>query len=198
MTAGMRSRTRQAEESLTDQHTGHQRMVYRKADRELVVTTRPSFEAFYRREYRSVVALAYALSGSRMGAEDLAQEAFIAAHRNWDHVSGYEKPGAWVRRVTSNLAVSAYRKRMAEARAVTRLAWQRQEWLPAPEPEDVRFWNAVRGLPAKQAQAVALFYLEDRPVAEIAAILDCSPATAKVHLHRGRQTLAEKLEDDSV
>jgi len=86
----------------------------------------------------------------------------------------------------------------APATAVTRLAWQRQEWLPAPEPEDVRFWNAVRGLPAKQAQAVALFYLEDRPVSEIALVLDCSPATAKVHLHRGRQTLAQKLGEDPV
>ena len=186
----------QAKEALADQHTSHRRVVDRSAP-EPLVTTR-SFEAFYRQEYRSVVAFAYALSGSRMGAEDLAQEAFIAAHRNWDHVSEYEKPGAWVRRVASNLAISAYRKRMAEVRAVTRLAWQRQEWLPAPEPEDARFWNAVRGLPAKQAQAVALFYLEDRPVAEIALVLDCSPATAKVHLHRGRIALAEKLHGEPV
>jgi len=40
-----------------------------------------AFESFYSREYRKVVALAYALSGSRIGAEDLAQEAFIAALR---------------------------------------------------------------------------------------------------------------------
>ena len=39
-----------------------------------------SFENFYERELRSVVGLAYALSGSRVAAEDLAQEAFLAAH----------------------------------------------------------------------------------------------------------------------
>jgi len=44
------------------------------------------FERFYGREFRSVVGLAYALSGSRAASEDLAQEAFIAAHRNWDKV----------------------------------------------------------------------------------------------------------------
>jgi DNA-directed RNA polymerase specialized sigma24 family protein len=36
----------------------------------------PSFEAFYRQELPSVIGLAYVLSGSRSGAEDLAQEAF--------------------------------------------------------------------------------------------------------------------------
>src|SRR5512132_692396 len=40
------------------------------------------FEHFYLREYRGVVELAYALSGNRAGAEDIAQEAFLRAHRD--------------------------------------------------------------------------------------------------------------------
>jgi DNA-directed RNA polymerase specialized sigma24 family protein len=40
---------------------------------------------------------------------------------------------------------------------------------------------------------VALRYIEDRSVAEIAEILDCALGTAKVHLHRGRLTLARRL-----
>jgi RNA polymerase sigma-70 factor (ECF subfamily) len=58
---------------------------------------------------------------------------------------------------------------------------------------DHEFWDAVRALPARQAQAIALHYLEDRPVAEIAEILGCAPATVKVHLHRGRRALADTL-----
>ncbi len=58
---------------------------------------------------------------------------------------------------------------------------------------DHEFWEAVRALPARQAQAIALHYLEDRPVAEIAEILGCAPATVKVHLHRGRRALADTL-----
>jgi RNA polymerase sigma factor (sigma-70 family) len=76
---------------------------------------------------------------------------------------------------------------------LARIAVHRQEALPELEPEDEEFWNLVRGLPAKQSQAIALFYLEDRSVADIAQILECSPATAKVHLFRGRQNLATKL-----
>ena len=48
------------------------------------------------KDYQAVVGLAYALSGSRWLAEDLAQEAFLAAHRNWPRVSAYDQPGAWV------------------------------------------------------------------------------------------------------
>lgn len=157
-----------------------------------MAATRESFESFYRREFRAVVALAYALSGSRSGAEDLAQEAFLAAHRKWEQIGAYERPEAWVRRVLANKAVSAFRRRAVEAKALARLAGQRQ-LLPELEPETEDFWHHVRALPRQQAQAVALFYVEDRPVAEIAEILGCSVSTAKVHLFRGRQALAEKV-----
>jgi RNA polymerase sigma-70 factor (ECF subfamily) len=158
-----------------------------------IVTLPERFETFYQREFRSVVGLAYALSGSRWAAEDLAQEAFIAAHEKWDRIGEYESPGAWVRRVVANMAVSLYRKRVSEARAMTRVATRRQEPLPALEAEDAEFWARVRALPKRQAQAIALHYLEDRPITEVADILDCSPSTAKVHLHKGRRRLAEVL-----
>lgn len=163
-----------------------------RADRG-IVTLPERFESFYQREFRCVVGLAYALSGSRWAAEDLAQEAFIAAHRKWDRIGEYDSPGAWVRRVVANMAVSLYRKRVSEARAMARVAMQRQEVLPGLDPEDDEFWAEVRALPKRQAQAIALHYLEDRPIAEVADILDCSPSTAKVHLHKGRVRLAERL-----
>lgn len=154
------------------------------------------FDVFYRREFRSVVGLAYVLSGSRWAAEDLAQEAFLAAHRDWARIGGYESPGAWVRRVVSNMAVSRYRKTAAEARAIARVALHRQEALPPLEPGDDEFWSAVRSLPKRQAQAIALHYVEDRSVDDVATILGCSTSTAKVHLHRGRKRLAEILESE--
>lgn len=152
-----------------------------------------SFESFYRKEFRDVVGLAYALSGSQLGAEDLAQEAFVRAHERWEKISGYDKPGAWVRRVVANLAISGFRRKSAEKKALARLAGQRQQGLSELEPEDEEFWQMVRDLPKRQAQATALFYIEDRSVSEIAEILECSPSTAKVHLFRGRQTLAARL-----
>ena len=63
------------------------------------------FDAFYRDRYRPLVAVVYALTGNRWAAEDLAQEAFLKAHRDWDHVRTTDSPEAWIRRVAVNLAI---------------------------------------------------------------------------------------------
>jgi RNA polymerase sigma-70 factor (ECF subfamily) len=154
------------------------------------------FEDFYVEEYSAVVGLAYALSGSRSGAEDLAQEAFLAAYSNWDRIAGYEQPGAWVRRVVANRSVSTFRRRRAEAKALALAAlghWMELSDLGSSDPE---FWHAVRSLPRRQSQVVALFYLEDLPIADVADILDMSPGTVKRHLHNGRLALARRLQEE--
>jgi RNA polymerase sigma-70 factor (ECF subfamily) len=151
------------------------------------------FETFYERELRSVVGLAYALSGSRTAAEDLAQDAFLAAHKKWDQVSRYEKPEAWVRRVVANMSVSMFRRKVREAKALARIGRVDTAVLPQLPAESEHFWQEVRALPNRQAQAIALHYLEDLSVADIAEILECSPNTVKVHLHKGRAKLAARL-----
>src|SRR5918992_5827136 len=94
---------------------------------EAVVVRLPErFKAFYEREYHRVVGFAYAVAGSWEAPEDATQEAFLRAHRQWERVGRYDQPGAWVRRVAANLAVSAFRRRLAEAPAVVRLGARRQ------------------------------------------------------------------------
>jgi RNA polymerase sigma factor (sigma-70 family) len=152
-----------------------------------------TFEDFYMREYPAVVGLAYALSGSRWGSEDLAQEAFLAAHRDWGRIGSYQHPAAWVRRVVANLSVSAFRRRAAEAKALARVALRRSDPVPDLAAADPEFWAAVRALPRRQAQVVALYYLEDRSVADVANILDMTLGTVKRHLYDARRTLARRL-----
>jgi RNA polymerase sigma-70 factor (ECF subfamily) len=156
----------------------------------------PAFEDFYSDEYDAVLGFAYALSGSRFGAEDLAHDAFFAAYKNWDKVCRYDQPGAWVRRVVINLSVSSFRRRVAEARALARAALGERTALPDVEIGDPAFWGAVRALPRRQAQVVALFYLEDRPIAEIAEILGLRIGTVKSTLHDGRASLARRLREE--
>src|SRR3954454_12498268 len=79
-----------------------------------------AFEVFYRREMPALVAFAGVLSGSAC-AEDIAQEAMLAAYRRWDVVSGLDAPAAWVRRVCANRSVSTLRRRAVEARAMVRI-----------------------------------------------------------------------------
>ena len=155
------------------------------------------FDGFYRRELPTMVALAAAITGSTVAAEDIAQEALVRAYNQWDKIGGYDKPGAWVRRVTINLALSNRKRLGAEVKAKLRLGRRDAVDRPVVEPHPFRFddvWSAVAKLPGQQRAAVALHYLEDRSVADIADILDCSQSTARVHLHRGRSSLASLLE----
>jgi RNA polymerase sigma-70 factor, ECF subfamily len=82
---------------------------------QLVYRLPEPFESFYEREYHSLVSLGYALIGSWPAAEDLAQEAFLAAHQAWQRISRYEQPEAWVRRAVANRAVSLRRRQLVEA-----------------------------------------------------------------------------------
>ena len=158
-----------------------------------------SFDAFYRRELPGLVMLARALAGPA-SADDVAQDAMLTAYHRWEQVSRYDSAAAWVRQVCANRARSVLRRRAAEARAVLRLGSRRQE--PEEISEDAsEFWSAVRRLPRRQAQSVALFYIYDLSVAEVAATLGCSVGSVKVHLSRARAALArelgESLEDPS-
>lgn len=152
-----------------------------------------SFDDFYRREFHSVVGLGRVLSGSYHVAEDLAQHAFTQAHRNWRRVGGFDDPGAWVRRVLVNASTSRFRRLASETKAVARLAGRRDDPVPGADSSE-EIWSAVRRLPRRQAQVIALRYWDDLPVAQIATVLECSPETVKTHLKRGRAALAVTLE----
>ena len=154
--------------------------------------TSAAFETFFRREYPAMVALAAAVSRTPHTAEDLAQEAMLRARRHWDRIGAFDKPGTWVRRVTINLSVDSRRGVVREAKA--RLAWwEGREPTEQPQALDPDLLVALHALSPQQRAAVSLHYLEDRSTSEIADLLGCSESTARVHLHRGRQALAQHL-----
>jgi RNA polymerase sigma-70 factor, ECF subfamily len=151
-----------------------------------------AFDVFARGQRRALVALAWMLTGDVGMAEDVAQEALHATWAAWDRDGGLEHPEAWARRVVTNRASDRVRRAVRERRALDVVGARPDPTVGLPTT-DHEFWDAVRALPERQAQAIALHYLEDRPVAEIAEILGCAPATVKVHLHRGRRALADAL-----
>lgn len=152
------------------------------------------FEDFYRNEFTSVVGLAYVLSGDRHAAEELAQESFVAAFRNWSDVQRLDQPSTWVRRVVCNQSVSHVRRRIQNAKLLLRIGGSRDDATFVLDAADQHFWELVRKLPKRQAQCIALYYFEDHNVAEIALILGCSQASVKTHLVRGRESLRSQLE----
>ena len=153
---------------------------------------RQGYDAFFRACYLPVVRTVHLVVHDRVLAEDVAQEAFYRLLKHWRTVSTYDLPEAWVRRVAIRIAVREVQ------RAAARAAKERRELVVSydddlPDPDLVR---AVRELSPMQRTVVALYYWEDRPVAEIAELLEVSESTVKQHLHRARLRLSELMREE--
>jgi RNA polymerase sigma-70 factor (ECF subfamily) len=151
------------------------------------------FEAFYLREYPQVVGLLHGLLGSRLVAEELAQESFLVAYRDWDRISGLDNPRAWVRKVAINqrsLFLRAYLRQQSRERDT--VARDEEDSIKLAD-DHAEVWQAVRTLPPLQAKVIALHYYEDYSVAQVAAALGKAPGTIKAQLHHGRRKLARLL-----
>lgn len=152
------------------------------------------FAEFYRRNRSRLIALAYAVSGSRGGAEDLAHDALEVAYRDWDRISALDSPTSWVQRIVVNRSVSAYRRRLAELRTVTRLRGERHTVaFPDVRSETEWLWTEVRRLPRRQVQVVALTYVEGLSMVEIGEVLGISKESVNTHLRRARETLGRRI-----
>ncbi len=146
------------------------------------------FAALFRVEYPALVRTMYLVVHDRERAQDLAQDAFVQLFARWRRISQYERPDAWLRRVAIRMAVRGIRRERLRPRLEREL-----DPAPMPKPIDIDVLRAIQQLPTSQRAAVALFYLEDRPISEVAEILACAEVTAKVHLHRARKRLAALL-----
>jgi RNA polymerase sigma-70 factor (ECF subfamily) len=150
------------------------------------------YSTFFRQEFTRVTRTVVFIVHDQERAEDIAQDAFVQLLRNWDRISAYERPEAWVRRIAIRLA-------MRQVRRDRLLALIRRDVRPPTQvaPRDLDVLDAVRRLPGMQRAAVTLFYFEDRTIAEIADLLGCAEPTARVHLHRARKRLAELLGEEA-
>ena len=149
------------------------------------------FSWFYRGEFPVVVRTVRLMLGDRDLAQEIAQEAFVRMLARWEIVSRYDRPDLWVRKVAVRLAIKAAGRRRAHQELT-------HEIEPAMDAatSDVDLMAAIATLPGRQKAAIALFYLEDRPLSEVAGVLDCSVSTAAVHLHRARKRLAAQLREE--
>src|SRR3954470_12364532 len=148
-----------------------------------------TFEGVFREEYPSVRRTVALILGDLEDADEVTQEAFTQLHLKWKRVSGYDRPGAWVRRVAIRLAVRR-RHRSKRGRELEVLAAGAGLGDESIDPDVVR---AIRALPPRQRAAIVLRYYADLEIRDVAAALGCADATARVHLHRARETLARHL-----
>lgn len=150
-----------------------------------------SFDEFYRATSARLLRFGYAVTGDVTEAQDLVQEAYVRAWQHWRTLIAHPNPEGWLRLVLARQAGDRWR------RIRRRSALLRRTGPPAPVPppneDTVVLVTALRRLPVAHRQALALHYLLDMPVAQIAEETGVPVGTVKSWLSRGRAELAEAL-----
>jgi RNA polymerase sigma-70 factor (ECF subfamily) len=154
------------------------------------------FDSFYQASARRVVLYLYAVCGDLADAQDITQEAYARAWQHWPKVSGYDNPEGWVRATGWRLAANRWRGLRRKWAAQARLG-PPEVVTPSPSPDRVAVMAALQRLPRAQRQAVALHYLLDMSVNDIAFTTGAPAGTVKARLSRARTALAELLGDHS-
>jgi RNA polymerase sigma-70 factor (ECF subfamily) len=154
-----------------------------------------TFDDTFRDHYAGMVRSLAVAAGDRELAADCVQEAFTRAYVRWRRISRYDDPAAWVRHVAVNKLRDHWRRNRRRDRAVSRLGAQLEPVEPPTEPASAPgLAAAVAELPARQREAVALFYVEGLSVREVADAMRVSEGAVKYHLHEGRERLRRALE----
>ncbi|MBO2445781.1 sigma-70 family RNA polymerase sigma factor [Actinomadura barringtoniae] len=168
--------------------------------------TLSSFPAFYGYWMPRLTGYLRSQTSDGRWVEDVAQEAMLAARRHWDDLLTYDKPGAWLFMVATKML----RRWLAKAREqctslddmLTRGDGGPASLASAEDPnvsghggtdDRLDLMNAIRSLPRRQREALALHDLLGFPHAEVGEILGFSEGSAKTHVHRARKRLEELL-----
>lgn len=158
------------------------------------VDERDPIREVYAVSYQRLVVQLYAVTGDLADAQETVQEAFVQALAAPRRFRQLDNPEAWLRTVAVNLARTRARRRRLLARVLRRVSGPPVA-IPGASPEHLALMAAISKLPIGQRLAVALHYLADRPVDEVARMLGVSVGTVKSRLARGRAALALLLDD---
>lgn len=149
-------------------------------------------EALFRAHWPRAYRAAYLVVHDAAGAEDVAQEAFLAAVRALDRFDSRRPFGPWLHRIVVNRAIDWTR-----ARALRREvgAEEAVEAAPAPESADVAarpsedMLGALAALTPDHRAVIVLRYLLEYSPGEISRILELPRGTVNSRLRRGLDSL---------
>jgi RNA polymerase sigma-70 factor (ECF subfamily) len=145
------------------------------------------FEAHWPRAHRA----AYLVVHDAALAEDIAQEAFLAAIRNLDRFDRRRPFGPWLHRIVVNRAIDA-----ARARSLRRETELTEGYTAAAEehdPPDRALLVALARLPPDQRAVIVLRHLLGYSPGEIARVLDLPRGTVNSRLRRGLDAMRGEL-----
>lgn len=155
----------------------------------------PGVEELYAAAYDRLVAVVAAVAGDRHEGEEAVQDAFVRLLGQWETVSRYDDPEAWLRKVALGFVSNRRRKTRNGLRALLRTG-PTYEALPGPGGEAVDVRRALLRLPHPQREVLVLHYYVGLDGPQIASHLDLPLGTVKARLSRARRALAPALVEE--
>lgn len=157
------------------------------------------FAAFVGAYRERALSTAWRLCGGDAAlAEDVAQEAFIAAHKALPRFRGDSQMSTWFYRILVRTAHKQRRRRAVRDKAAVlfgREAPRSAETVHGDAPLRGRIAAALETLSAGQRDAFVLVHMEGLTVVEAAEALGSAPGTIKSHVHRALKKLRGELAD---
>ena len=147
------------------------------------------FADFYRASRDPCLRAVTAVTGDRELAEEQVAEAFTRAWMSWGKVRRHAAPRAWVVRTALNLGVSWWRRRRREVP----LADHDAAAPDAGDGVDPALIAALRRLPARQREVLALRIFLDLDTETTAKVTGITPGTVTAHLSRAVAALRREL-----
>jgi RNA polymerase sigma-70 factor (ECF subfamily) len=141
--------------------------------------------------------VAYSVLRHREDAEDVAQEAFAKAYRNFRQLRDRDRFRAWLARMTWRLAIdrcrASNRRQRLEQEARDNGGPSTAEAVVARDRAE-QLWRAIDALPEKLRMVIVLASIEGHEVQEVASLLGIPNGTVKSRLFVARQRLKEQLQ----
>lgn len=141
--------------------------------------------------------VAYSVLRHRQDAEDVAQEAFVRAHRAFADLRDRDRFRAWLARMTWRLALD--HRRGEKRRTAREDASAVPDYAPSHEADafarerSARLWKAIDQLPERLREVIVLASIEEHGLKEVAAIVEAPEGTVKSRLFEARKMLQELL-----
>ena len=154
------------------------------------------YEYFLDRYGQQVFVLVDRIVSCQEDAEELTQDVFLKAFQQLSSFKAESSFSTWIYRIATNLAISAVRKKRNDVLRLDDSVFanlsdtQVDEALEDESEEQVeRLQQAMNQLEADERALITLYYLEEKPLVEVAFILGLTEGNAKVKLHRIRKKL---------
>lgn len=155
------------------------------------IVSKEDFAQLVRQHAAAVIDFTARLLPDRREAEEVAQDAFVKAFRNLSSFRGESSLLTWVQRIAYHEAVDHLRQQRPYMVAIDEVPTllEDEEMVMEREERILLIEEAVDRLTPDDQLLLHLFYYEDRPLRDIAYIMDVEPNTLSQRLHRIRKKL---------